>query len=182
MSDSEAWKYIPGYEGLYEASTHGRIRTVEGKVTHTNRHGERRWKSRVMKGRGDRHSPGKRVSLWKDGSRKDYLVARLIALTFLGEPQQGFTVNHKDGDRMNNRIENLEWLSSGDNTRHAFQTGLMHNQIAVVLETEGTSFEFRSMAEASRFLGRKSGYLSGQLKRGHKVTCENGTCYAVVLK
>lgn len=160
----EIWKDIPGYEGIYQASTLGRIRTAEGKTTSNKRHAVRRWKSRVLKGRGDYYSTGKRVSLWKDGKVKDCLVARLVALTFLGQPRESFTVNHKDGNRLNNRIENLEWLSLGDNIRHGFATGLYPTK-HVALERNGITLEFASMAKCDRFLGRAPGYTSNSLKR-----------------
>ena len=78
----EEWKEIPGYEKLYEASTYGNIRTCEGKVTRTERHGERLWKQRVLKQKTDKGGY-KRVSLWKDGRGKTHLVHRLVSSTFL---------------------------------------------------------------------------------------------------
>ena len=90
----ELWKDIPGYEGIYEASTNGRIRTKKSKTTYTEKHGVRTWKSRILKGRGNNKQTGARVSLWKDGKYKDHLVARLIAYTFLGIPDKKLTVNH----------------------------------------------------------------------------------------
>ena len=81
------WRDIPEYEGIYQASNYGDIRTVEGKTTYTKLHGKRVWKSRVLKGKGDHFTPGRRVSLWKDGKSKDYLVSRLVAMTFLGIPR-----------------------------------------------------------------------------------------------
>lgn len=161
----ETWKDIPGYEGLYQASDQGNIRTAAGKTTSNKRYSVRRWKSRILKGRGDNHITGKRVSLWKDGNPKDWLVARLVAITFLGSPPDGFTVNHKDGNRMNNTIDNLEWLSLADNIRHGFATGLYPTK-AVVLSRNGETLEFTSMAKCDRFLRRYNGYTSDNLKRG----------------
>jgi hypothetical protein len=176
----EVWKDIPDYEGIYQASTFGRIRTVEGKITHSIRHGERRWKSRILKGRGDCPN-GKRVSLWKDKKQKDFLVARLVALTFLGEPPEGFTVNHKDGNRMNNHIDNLEWLSRGDNIRHGFENGLYHHQKQItVMEAEGT-FEFRSYSQLDAFLGRSTGYTSNRIKKSQDVLySDEGKAYLII--
>ena len=127
MEELEIWKDIPNYENTYEASSFGRIRTHKNKTTYSKRFGcMRHWKSRIMKGRGDFIKTGKRVGLWKDGKCKEWLVARLIAITFLGFPtKEANTVNHKNGNRLDNMIENLEWLSIGDNLRHAFDTGLM---------------------------------------------------------
>ena len=164
----EIWKDIPGYEGLYQASTLGRIRTCANKVTSNARYSTRIWKSRIMKGRGDNPKTGKRVSLWRDGKPKDYLVARLVAMTFLGDPPTDFTVNHKDGNRLNNNIENIEWLSNGDNVRHAFATGLMirlQKEITLKDDESGVEFKFSSYSECSRFLEKNPGYVSNRIKK-----------------
>jgi hypothetical protein len=182
-SDNEIWKDIPEYEGIYQASTLGRIRTVEGKTTFSKRHGVRTWKSRVLKGRGNNPTTGKRVSLWKNGKMKDALVARLVAMTFLGKPAEGYTVNHIDGNRFNNRIENLEWLSLGDNIRHGFRTGLYKStQKAVRVEVAGVEYDFASLSEFSRFLGKSNGYVSNNLKRGLPIYDQSGNPCKIVSK
>ena len=105
----ETWKEIPGYEGLYEASTFGRIRTCEGKKTYSILHGERVWKQRILKPKAcsDYNICGYRVTLWKDKKPKDYLVARLVCTTFhenlIGT---NMTVNQKGGNRLNNNVDN----------------------------------------------------------------------------
>ena len=177
----EIWTDIPGYEGLYQASNTGLIRTVEGKITSSKRYAVRRWKSRIMKGRGDNPITGKRVNLWKDGKAKDFLVARLVALTFLGEPPHGFTVNHKDGNRMNNAIDNLEWLSLADNVRHAFETGLSSTQKPVTLVNDKEKLHFRSYARAGVYIGRNVGYISGRIKRNKCAVAKDGTEYKIVV-
>lgn len=175
----EVWKDIPGYEGIYQASTFGQIRTAEGKTTNTKRHGIRHWKSRILKGKGCNPKTGFRVSLWKDGKSKDFLVARLVALTFLGEPKEGFTVNHIDGNRMNNRIDNLEWLSLRDNIRHGFETGL-YPQKAIKLKRGCESFCFRSLSQCDVFLNRKTGYTSNTLKKNSQIRDSFGNVYEVL--
>lgn len=173
----EIWKDIPDYEGIYQASTFGNIRTVEGKTTCDKRHGVRHWKSRILKGRGDCYNTGKRVGLWKNGQGKDFLVARLVATTFLGNPPEGFTVNHIDGNRMNNRIENLEWLSIGDNIRHGFATGLYPTK-HVRLQNGDSTLEFMSMAQCDQFLHRAKGYTSNSLKKRSTLFDAKGNMYA----
>lgn len=178
----EIWKDIPNYEGLYQASNEGRIRTVEGKTTSSARFKERHWKSRIMKGRGNNRKTGKRVALWKDGQCKEFLVARLVALTFLGTPPEKYTVNHKDGNRMNNAVNNLEWLSLADNIRHGFATGLYAaSQKSVCLINEQKNIRFASMNEAARFLGRSHGYISNCVKRNHQASARDGSKYKIML-
>ena len=165
----ESWKDIPDYEGLYQASTDGRIRTAPGKITHTKRHGDRQWKTRILKSRGNNTNTGKRASLWKDGKCQEWLQARLIALTWVPGFEDGMTVNHINGDRMDNRVCNLEWLSLADNIRHGFDTGLYgSNQQRVTLRDHrsGKQKSFASMAEASRFLGKNNGFVSSRTEKG----------------
>lgn len=173
----EVWKDIPGYEGIYQASTFGNIRTVEGKITSNKRYAVRHWKSRILKGRGDNYATGKRVNLWKDGKAKEWLVARVVAITFLGDPPEGFTVNHIDGNRLNNRVDNLEWLSLADNIRHGFATGLYHRQVAISIRRDGQTYDFRSMVQCDKFLRRARGYTSNSLKKRSTLFDADGNKY-----
>lgn len=176
----ELWKDIPGYEGIYQASSKGMIRTANGKITSNRRNSKRIWKMRVLKGRGDSYSTGKRVSLWKDGRCKDWLVARLVALTFLGDPPEGYTVNHIDGNRMNNAVENLEWLSRADNIKHGFRTGLYAKSQKKIRAFDGESYLcFDSMSEFDRRIGRKPGYVSEKLKKNKPISSPDGVRYSV---
>ena len=179
LATMETWKDIPGYEGLYQASDAGRIRTVEGKVTSSAKAPERHWKSRILKGRGANKVTGYRVSLWKEGKVKDALVARLVALTFLGEPEEGYTVNHKDGNRFNNSLDNLEWLSRGDNIRYGFENG-QYPQKSVTIRSEDVSMSFRSLAACDRYLERHIGYTSARIIANKSLHGSNGTLYEVV--
>lgn len=166
----EQWKDIPGYEGLYQASTEGRIRTAPGKTTRTDRHGDRHWKTRILKGRGDNIRTGKRVSLWKDGKCKDWLQARLVALTWAPGFTEGMTVNHINGNRLDNRVCNLEWLTLGDNIRHGFETGLYQKtQKEVTLKSpDGAILFFPSRAEACRYLGVSHSVVSCAILKNRK--------------
>lgn len=178
----EEWKDIPGFEGLYQASALGRIKAVEGKVTYSARHGKRIWKERILKYRGmPKH--GHRVALYKNKQCYDFSVARLIGMTFLGVPEdEKMTINHMDGNRLNNRIENLEWLSLRDNVRHAFENDLMSSAKKIILYDNGKKKEFYSMAAASRHLGKVNGYVSNQIKRGRTLRGRDGRAVLYQLK
>lgn len=175
----EVWKDICGYEGLYQASSLGRIRAVDGKTTFTQRHGARKWKGRILKPKGQTYTTGYRVSLWKDGTQKDYLIARLVASTFISLPIDKETVNHKDGNRFNNEVGNLEWLTLADNIRHGFDNNL-YPQKNTTLIKDGVTLHFTSMSKASLFLGRNKGYISMALNKGRNVCDKFGVAYTVV--
>ena len=171
----EIWKDIPNYEG-YQASNLGRIRTYN-KRTYTKLHGERHWKNRILKFKPtikNAHSKqggGYRVSLWKDGKCKDFLVARIIATTFLENLiDTKMTVNHKNGNRLDNRVENLEWLTLSENIKYGFENN-QYQQINIKLKNKNTNkiSEFKSLSSAGSFLGRNSGYISDCIKYNRKI-------------
>ena len=186
LSDAEIWKPIPGYEGLYEASSLGRIRTAEGKTTFSARFPHRVWRQRIMKqkwqSRKDSKKLDAKVCLWKDGEEKTHLVARLIAMSFLPAPYDKLTVNHIDGNPQNNRIDNLEWVTNAENIRLGFQTGLYKEiqKPTILVDEYGYMMTFDSQSDASRFLGRNHGYVCCLTKRGKNyATAQNGTRYIV---
>ena len=165
----EEWKAIPGYEGLYEVSNTGRIRTDANKVTSNARFPVRHWKQRIMKPKYLTRSTGKkdaRICLWKSGKGKTFLVSRLVAMAWCGGYSDGMTVNHIDGNSENNNADNLEWVTLADNIRHGFDTGLFNNNcIPVTIEICGIQQNFPSMSAASRALGHKDGYISNAIKK-----------------
>ena len=173
------WKDVVGYEGIYEVSDDGQVRTHKDKVTHTERHGVRRWKQRVLK---EKNPTGRdvRVTLWKDGKPKSFLVHRLVAYAFIPEVEGKTSINHKDGNPRNNKVENLEWCNHSENTNHAFETGLIKTNKHIILidKKTGEKHEFISMAKASIFAGRNKGYISGLLKKG----CNETDRYYVKMK
>ena len=175
----EIFKDIPGFEGLYQASSEGYIKSL-GRV-HRCKNGHTRTSlPKVMRGRG-KSASGYRVTLWKDGKQSEWLVHRLIALSFLGEPPEGYTVNHIDGNRFNNRISNLEWLSLGDNIRYGHQNGQYHNQTSIqIVAPDGCIKTFHSLAACSQSLGRGRGYMWQCLHDGTVPTDIYGNVYRVI--
>ena len=103
----EKWKDVEGYIGFYAVSNIGRMR---------NRHG------RVLKTPLANGYP--LITLCKKGGRKNAFVHRLVAKAFIQNPERKSQVNHKDGNRSNNHVGNIEWCTPLENTRHAYITGL----------------------------------------------------------
>lgn len=104
----EVWKDIPGYEGLYQVSDHGNVRSLN-------------WRNRgfVRNLYLKKHNRGYRhVELRKAGKVKAFTVHRLVATAFIPNPNNYSTVNHKDEDKTNNTVSNLEWCSMSQNMKH----------------------------------------------------------------
>jgi len=164
----EQWKDIPGYEGLYQASNTGLIRSVEGKITSNERYPVRRWKSRILIPKKRMRVTGQydpRVDLWKDGTHKSLLVSRLVAMTWCGGYSDDLTVNHIDGDTLNNTPQNLEWITRKENIQKARSIGLYTAQKRCALKSKAKerTYVFMSEADASRFLGWNSKYINNRL-------------------
>ena len=167
----EEWRSIPGYEMLYEVSNEGRIRTCEGKITSSARFDHRVWKQRIMKQKCTKNRFGRRdcrVSLWKDGNEKTLLVARLVAMAFCDGYSEGMTVNHIDGNPLNNSAANLEWCTRAENIQKGFKEGLYSTAKQVsLIDRNGIEHRFSSRSEASRFLGKGNSYLATKINRNN---------------
>ena len=111
----EEWRDIIGYEGLYQVSNLGRVKSFW--------RGRERIKKPVKAFNGYLH-----IELFKKGGkRKGFTVHRLVASAFIPNPLNKREVNHVNGVKTDNRVENLEWATSSENKRHAVATGLHIN-------------------------------------------------------
>lgn len=147
MCNPEIWKDIKGYEGLYEISNFGRVKSHVkiGSPTH--------YKTPILS------TPGYYVvSLSKDGKTTNSVgIHRLVAEAFVkNSDETKIEVNHKDGNKLNNYYENLEWVTRKENNEHAIKSGLRRyvkkiNQYTLDGELLHT---FNSSAEASEYLGK----------------------------
>lgn len=113
MRDIEEWRPVVDWEGLYEVSSHGRVRSCRRVVLRsdgrTQTFAERIRKLQLM-------LDGRlAVHLCRDSKPHSLLVHRLVARAFLGDPEDGSEVCHGDGDPQNNRVENLRWDSRSGN-------------------------------------------------------------------
>ena len=122
------WKDVKGYENLYRISNYGEVYSE--------------YKKRLMKLQKNKDGY-LRVSLYKDEKMKHFLVHRLVAMNFLPKPESEnqTTVNHINGIKTDNCVNNLEWASHYEQTKHACEIGLMHGNFLSEKEKE----EIRSL-------------------------------------
>lgn len=185
----EVWKSIPFYEGLYEASNLGNIRSVDGKTTSSARFDKRVWKQRIIKQKERITRSGRvdnMVTLWKGGKPYYHLVSRLVASAFHGDMlNTKMTVNHIDGNSLNNSAENLEWVTRSENIKLGFECGLFDSikKPVVVLSEHGDTIRASSRADMDRILNRYNGYTSYTIKKCHDTLVDDsGTTYKVCSK
>lgn len=123
----EIWKDIEGYEGLYQISTVGRVKRVARYYTQynglTGKENTHFLPEMIMKPFEDEDGY-LRIQFIKNGHRKKHFVHRLVALNFISNPDDKPEVNHVYGDKKDNRVENLEWVTSSENQRHALANNL----------------------------------------------------------
>jgi hypothetical protein len=118
----EIWKDIKGYEGCYQVSNYGRVKSLPRKIN--ARWGEgHNIKGRIMSQRLT-HNGYLVCSLRNGNIQKTYKVHRLVGEVFVENGKNYPQINHKDGNKLNNKPTNLEWVTPKQNTKHAFDTNL----------------------------------------------------------
>lgn len=125
----EEWKNIKGYEGLYQINKKGQIRSLDRYATIKS--GAQRIVKGKMKIASIRKDGYYSLILSKKGINKRYVVHRLLAETFIPNPENKCCVNHIDGNKQNNELSNLEWCSHVENMKHAFKTKLIDNEALI---------------------------------------------------
>lgn len=119
---NENWRDIPKFEGYYQVSDLGNVRGCDRFVAHP-KGGKLFLKSRVLK--SSLNSNGYPfVALSLLGKSKSIPIHKLVALTFLGGRPEGFDINHKDGNKLNSSVDNLEYCTRLENIHHAKALGL----------------------------------------------------------
>lgn len=112
--EPEIWKDIPGFEGFYKVSTLGRIQSAKRPST----------KGKILK-QGITTKGYNKVTLCTNGVTLSRETHRFVGLTFIPNPENKPCINHINGIKTDNSVENLEWCTQQENVQHAFRTGLM---------------------------------------------------------
>lgn len=127
---TEIWKDISGYEWLYQISNMGRVKSLNKQIVAPSG-GIIFYPERIMAQR--KGSSGYfQVILRKDGTRKNVMIHRLVALAFVPGANENLVVNHKDENKENNSADNLEWVTQQDNVRYlnCLQRAVSHTNYA----------------------------------------------------
>src|SRR5699024_2369537 len=171
----EIWKPIKGYEDSYLVSTLGRIKSKPRLGT----------RGGILKELYSRWQYN-RVNLYKGGEMKSFFIHRLVAKEFLPNPENKPQVNHKDGNKLNNALSNLEWVTQSENQLHAYETGLQkvdvkkahevrHEQTkrkVAKLDEQGNRIEvFDSIKSAAKSIGMNDGTHISAVARGKRERC-----------
>lgn len=172
----EIWKDIPNYEGLYQVSNLGNVRSLNYNKTK---------KIKILTPSFDSYGYHHLV-LWKDGKRKGFTVHRLVAEAFIPNPDNLHQINHKDEDKTNNCVDNLEWCSAEYNNNYGtrnvrikehqnkpmlgkFGKDNPHSKQIYQYDTEGNLIKIWDSASViHRELGFDNSYISACARGKHK--------------
>jgi hypothetical protein len=150
----EIWKDIEGYEGYYQVSNLGRVKSLDRVVSYKNGV-QRLYRGHIIPQRkrrkGDNYLS---VSLYKNGTYKTCVVHRLVATAFIPNPKEKPQVNHKDENPENNCVDNLEWVTAYENMHYNDLIGRISRPTAKAINAYDSQgdliYSFDSLGEAER--------------------------------
>lgn len=158
----KTWKDINGYEGLYRVSSDGDVMSLDR--VFINSYGKKRFTKGVLL-KNIKHPKGySYVTLSKEGFCKRFLVHRLVAQAFIDNKENKPEVNHINGDKSDNRLDNLEWVTGSENISHAIEKRLIvrkKNQYVCIMKPVRCvelDMVFESVENAARFIRENSQY------------------------
>lgn len=167
----EQWKDVLGYEGVYQISNLGNVKRLST-VLH-----DRFYKEKLLTICHNSGTGYDFVCLRKNNRDKNFSVHRLVAQAFIPNPRNLSDVNHIDGNKRNNSVENLEWCTRSENLKHALDIGLIENQCKicrkVTIKCEEKIVVFDTMKDCATFFGFQKGWLQNQIRR-HGLTFTYG--------
>ena len=159
----ETWKEIPGWQGYYEVSSHGRVRSV-GRVVQRSNGIPQTIHAKVLKPGLTRGYP--HLNLYRNNKWYPYYVHTLVLLAFVGERPAGMECLHKDGNPNNNRLDNLRWGTSSENN--------------LDIVAHGNNRNLNKTHCPRGHLLQQPNLIKHRLAKGHRVclACNRGKCYA----
>ena len=182
----EVWKPIKGYEGLYEVSNYGRVRSLDRYVNSaSSKTGYQLAKGRILKQCINTETGYSVIQIYKNHKKKGCNVHKLVAEHFIPNPNNYRTVNHKDGNKANNKVDNLEWVSQSDNLIHSYKElkrpvnkPSVHKQKIYYTTKNGKVYYAESIAEASR----QTGVSETQIRRliNNKKPSRDGYTFSII--
>ena len=177
MNDElEVWKDIEGYEGYYQVSNKGRVRSLDRFVAVSNKkyknNTRKRMSGKVLSPHLYNHGFYPAISLCKDNKWRTKRIHRLVAEAFIPNPNNYPQINHIDGNKQNNCVENLEWCTDRYNKDHAKENDLYNHdpkvptKSVVQLDKETNEYinRFDSIVDAANKTGANQGRISGCCK------------------
>lgn len=175
----EIWKDIKGYEGLYQVSNTGRVKSLD-RIDIIGR----KIKGFYISPKND--NDYQRLNLYKNGNRKTYSIHRLVAEAFIPNPENKLTVNHINHIRHDNRVDNLEWATYAEqndkirNERSGKTLKKVWNEKVPDVIINGVSYS--SIREASRTLNLNKSSISYAIKNNKPSFTSRGIVYEVEVK
>lgn len=150
----ETWKPVLGFEGHYEVSLDGRVRSIDKRVNSKIRHNQ----SVMRRGKVLKLNPKKNgylsVDLSKNNKKRSCSVHRLVAQSHIDNPNNLPCVNHKNGNKHDNRVDNLEWVTHKQNTQHLFGKLGHKNKLGKKILCVEKNIVFDSSTKAAEWLNR----------------------------
>ena len=160
----ECWKSIKDFEGKYEVSNTGKVRSLLN--TRQNKNKIPKLLSNYLS-----HKGYPIVTLIENCKYKGKSIHRLVAEAFINNPNNLPPVNHIDGNKLNNFYTNLEWISNADNIRHAFKNGLFKRggKVVLMFKLDGEFMgEFDILTDITRKFGVETGNIVKVLNGSYK--------------
>jgi hypothetical protein len=171
---NEVWKDIPDYEDIYQVSNKGRIKSLARIVGNC----KRKDKIIIPKDNGTGYY---KVNLYKNGKHKNYYVHKLVASVFINNESNKPCINHKDYNRKNNNVENLEWVTYKENNNYSCcseHAALKNSLRVLVVDLDNNPIKmFASIHQCGRYFNVDASHISGIIHNNY-IFCKQYKLYS----